>query len=464
MKQDRNFGILIAVADAEVRAALVEALGGDFHVRAVNSAAHILEILEDSRYGTAFLGWGMPGLSLPELLEILSDKRLHVKAVLVARGSDTQLRADAIDAGAEAVLGYPFDPREAVALAQKLKNATADKGFIDSFVVREKERVLGLLGIMDDMLESAVNAAMELAQDDAPVLFQGDAGTGKGLLARAMMLAGPRPLGPFVDFSARGKSAADIEAALFGTSAETGLVEKAKGGALLIHGIDEIPVRLQDRLARAIDFLWDQARFLFATRIDLHGAVLRGEFHEELWKMIEGNIIAVPSLRERCGAIESITGEIVSRYAERVGSPVKKIHPLALRLLEKYSWPGNLGELERTVTFALGRAAGSVLLPDDLPFTSHTGATESLEDLSLEESIAAKLAPLVETIDELPEGELYRLILARMERPLLQLVLDRLGGNQVKAAKALGIHRNTLRKKLRELGISPKTPVIKYKK
>jgi len=149
------------------------------------------------------------------------------------------------------------------------------------------------------------------------------------------------------------------------------------------------------------------------------------------------------------------------RYAERSGSPVKTIHPSAMRLLEKYRWPGNISELERTVTLAVSRATGTLLLPDDLPFAFPSKITGAVDEMSLEEAIAARLAPLVETIGELPEGELYRLILAKMERPLFLLVLDRLNGNQVKAAKALGIHRNTLRKKLRELGISPKSPIMK---
>jgi len=255
VKQDNDFGILIAVADSDIRAALLEALGGDFHVRSVHSAAHILEILEDGRYGAAFLGWEMPGLSLPELLEILGDKRLRVKAVLVARGSDTQLRADAIDAGAQAVLAYPFDPREAVALAQKLKLNATEEDSIKTFVDREIERIIGLLGPMDEVLKSVVDQTMALGKSDEPVLFQGEAGTGKGLLARAMTLSGLKPLGPFEVFSALGKSSAEMESVLLGTRDQPGVVEEAKGGALLIRGVDVAPVRLQNRLHRSIDFL-----------------------------------------------------------------------------------------------------------------------------------------------------------------------------------------------------------------
>lgn len=458
MKTDNDFGILIAAADPEIRAALAEALGDVFHVRSVDSAAHIIEILEDKRYGAAFLGWGMPGLSLPELLEILADKRLRVHVVLVARESEMNLRADAIDAGAEAVLVYPFDSREPVAVAQKLKQAAIEEGYIRNFVLNAINELLDLMGDMDDSLKASVDRMMALALEDDPVLFQGEPGTGKGLLARVMVFSGSRPLGPFKEFSVRNKTPAEIENGLFGSGAKHGAIEKAKGGAVVIHGIGELPMRFQDKLCRSVEFLMGQERFIFISRIDLHGAVLRGEFHEELWKLIESNIVSVPSLKERTGVIDSLAKKMALRFAQRMDSPVREIHPSALGLLRSYPWPGNLAELERVIALAVGRAGGAILLPDDLPMVVSPKAAGRADDLSMEESIAARLAPLVDTVEDLPEGELYKLMIAKLERPLIKLVLNKLGGNQVKAAKALGIHRNTLRKKLKELGISPKSP------
>ncbi len=458
MKMENDFGILVAAADPEIRATLVDALGDVFHVRVVDSAAHIIEILEDKRYGAAFLGWEMPGLSLPELLEILADKFLHVRVVLVARESDMNLRADALDAGAEAVLVYPFDPREPVALAQKLKQAAIEESYFREFVINSINELLDLMGDNDDLLKAGVDRAMALALDDEPVLFQGEAGTGKALLARAMSFAGSRPLGPFEEISFRGKSVTEMETGLFGTAGKPGAIERAKGGAVLIHGIGELPMRLQEKLYRSVEFLKGQVRFMFAARIDLHGAVLRGEFHEELWKMIEGNVVTMPALRERPTVIDNIVRKMIARFAHRMGSPVRDIHSSALGLLRSYPWPGNFSELERVIALAVGRAGGSILLPDDLPMVVSSKTAAGTDDLSIEESIAAKLAPLVDTIEDLPEGELHRLMTAKLERPLIKLVLNKLGGNQVKAAKALGLHRNTLRKKLRELGISPKSP------
>lgn len=454
-------GVLIAVADGEIRDSLVDALGGVYEVRAVNNAAHILDLLEEGAYEIAFLGWGMPGLSLPELMEILSDKRLHVKAVMVAGETERHLRADAIDAGAEAVLVSPFDPREAVAVAQKLTRRGEEMGFVRNYIEREKDRLLEFLGVIDKPVKVAVDRAMSLAGKEAPVLFKGEPGVGKGILARAMTMVGPNPLGPFEVFSARSKDEREIERALFGEGNEPGHIERAKGGAILLHGIGEAPRRLQDRIYRSMDFLWGEVRFLFATRLDLHGAVLRGEFHEELWKAMESNVVSMPPLRERPGAVEELSGRIMNRYSERMGSAVTKIHPSAMRLLVNYPWPGNLEELEKVLALAVSRATDPVLLPDDLPFVFVSRSAGELKDISLEEAVAAKLAPLVDTIDDLPEGELYRLILSKMERPLFRLVLEKLDGNQVKAAGALGIHRNTLRKKLKELGITPKSPVIK---
>ncbi len=461
MNNDSKPGILIAVADSGIRDSLVDSLGGVYDVRTVDNAAHILDLLEEGAYEIAFLGWGMPGLSLPELMEILSDKRLRVKVVMVAGEAEKHLRADAIDAGAEAVLVSPFDPREAVAVAQKLTRRGEELAFVKNYIEREKARLLEYLGVIDQPVKVAVDRAMSLVEKEAPVLFRGEPGTGKGILAKAMTMAGPNPLGPFEVFSARGKEEREIENALFGGGSDAGHIARAKGGAILLHGVGELSRRLQDRVYRSMDFLWGELRFLFATRLDLHGAVLRDEFHEELWKAVENNVVSLPPLRERPGAVEELAVRIVERYSERMGSAVTEIHPSAMRLLEDYPWPGNLEELEKVLALAVSRATDSVLLPDDLPFVSASRSAGELRDVSLEEAVAAKLAPLVDTLDDLPEGELYRLIQSKMERPLFQLVLKKLGGNQVKAAKAMGIHRNTLRKKLRELGITPKSPVLK---
>jgi DNA-binding NtrC family response regulator len=166
----------------------------------------------------------------------------------------------------------------------------------------------------------------------------------------------------------------------------------------------------------------------------------------------------MPRLRDRPEAIRKIAHRMIARYAEMMGSPVRSVHPSAMFLLKNYQWPGNFEELERTIALAVSRAAGSILLPDDLPFSTKTRSGEGIENLSLEEAISIKLSPLVDTIEDLPEGELYKLVLSKLERPLFKLVLDKLSGNKVKAANVLGLHRNTLRKKLKELGLSSKIP------
>lgn len=461
MKTDNDFGVLVAVADHDMRETLIDALGAIYKVHSVDSAAHILEILEGSGYRAVFLGSGMPGLSVSELLEILSDKQLDVGVILVADEFSKELRADAVEAGAEAVLMWPFDAREAVALIQKMEQCYEIEKRNAAFVARELDLILEYMGVADGELKKVIDRVFEKADDDSPVLIRGAKGTGKRLIAKAMTLAGPRPLGPFEVFNAKGKTDARIETVLFGAARQPGLVEKTRGGTLVIRGIGDVPIRLQDRLHRAMDFTRGEELFIFTSNIDLHGAVLRGEFHEGLWKTIENNIVNVPGLAGRPASIEKIALRVIEYYSELMGSQIKEIHPSALNLLKNYAWPGNIRELERTIALAVGRSSGPVLLPDDLSFIASKASDGEINDLSLEEVVAVKLNPLVDTIEDLPEGELYRLVMSKIERPLLKLVLDKLRGNQVKASAVLGLHRNTLRKKIRDLGIAPKSPYLK---
>lgn len=455
MKPDSDGnGVLIAAADAEIRAALLDALGGAFRVRSVDNAAHILEILDNGEYGTVFFTSGMPGLSPSELLEIIADKNLKVKAVIAAKADEQHTRADAFEAGAQAVLVHPFDHREAVWIALNLQQRSMHEENVARYVKGQIGDLIELFGEEDAALRKTLNRVIELSKLDKPALFQGEPGTGKGLLARIMALSGYSPLGVFKSFSARGKTPSEIEEALFGNKEKKGIIEQAAGGSLMIHGVSHVPIRLQDRICRSINFHLGQIRFMFSDRSDIHGALLRSEFHEDLWKILENNIVTVPRLRDRPDSIGHIAQRTLERYAEMMGSPVRSIHSSALLLLKNYLWPGNLEELERVLALAVGRATGSILLPDDLPFAAKPRFGEGIENLSIEEAVSIKLYPLVDTIEDLPEGELYKLVLSKMERPLFKLVLDKLGGNKVRAAKALGLHRNTLRKKLKELGLS----------
>ena len=197
-------------------------------------------------------------------------------------------------------------------------------------------------------------------------------------------------------------------------------------------------------------------RVIAATNQDLETAVTQKGFREDLYYRLNVVAITLPPLRERAEDIPLLVDHFLRMFAQEQGEEPKTVSPEALELMIAYSWPGNVRELENAVKRACVLAATSLILPEHLPAAfaqaKETGAAGgSSLDRTLYQGIAAELQRLKQERD----GQIYPHFLAALERPLLLQVLERTGGNQLRAAELLGINRNTLRKKLRELGIKP---------
>jgi two-component system nitrogen regulation response regulator GlnG len=309
-----------------------------------------------------------------------------------------------------------------------------------------------------------------VARSDVAVLITGESGTGKELIANAIHNASARAEHPMVAVNAAAIPRELLESELFGheRGAFTGAVEaragrfrEAHGGTIFLDEIGDMPLELQAKLLRVLQSgevtsvggrrpERVDVRILAATHRNLEEAVATGKFREDLLYRLRVVPIHVPPLRERREDIGVLAEHFVQRYAEELVGEPRFLSEQALERLHSHEWPGNVRELENAIKRALVLADGEVLSPEDFAFLEGgqpaSGGVANLEKLLTAEIRAALVDP--------EPNELYRRVLARVERPLLEAVLAHTHGNQIKAAALLGINRNTLRKKITDLGIS----------
>ena len=261
-----------------------------------------------------------------------------------------------------------------------------------------------------------------------------------------------------------------LESELFGheRGAFTGAVEtrvgrfrEAAGGTLLLDEIGDMPIDLQAKLLRVLQGgevtsvggrrpERVDVRILAATHRDLVAAAADGSFREDLLYRLRVVPIEVPPLRERPEDIAALVDHFLQRYDVELTGARHDVSSTAVERLAEHDWPGNVRELENAMKRALVLAPGDILTPDDFGFLAAAKDTAEEAAPALEAVVTAEAEAALEVGEP---AELHRELLARVERPLIEAVLRRTGGNQIKAAALLGINRNTLRKKLTDLGI-----------
>jgi two-component system nitrogen regulation response regulator GlnG len=305
---------------------------------------------------------------------------------------------------------------------------------------------------------------------DLPVLICGEHGTGRELIARVLHQAGPRRHARFVAVRPTFEGA-DVPAPADGASDEADertrrALRAAAGGTLLVKDVCDVPAPAQRTLRRAIKRAApDSANEIYDVRVvgtadlDLERAVDAKILSRELYEQLAAHRIDVPPLRERVEDIPTLADRWVGHYANEVGRTRVTVSTRATARLQRYPWPGNVGELKSICRRLVVQVERSRIEAGDVDEVLPVVAERvPLEDMAFEDMVKSKLAGLLARMDGYPVHDLYEKVLARVERPLFDLVLERTGGNQVKAAELLGLNRNTLRKKLDSLGMARKRP------
>ncbi|NVB80202.1 MAG: sigma-54-dependent Fis family transcriptional regulator [Kofleriaceae bacterium] len=331
-------------------------------------------------------------------------------------------------------------------------------------MLRSEVRADDFLVAQSKSMKAVAAQVAEYADGDAPVLITGEHGTGRELVARVLHQKGPRKGSRFVAVRPTFEGA-DIPHAAGDDACERAhrALRAASGGTLLVKDVSDLSGASQKTLKRAIRDRRSatpdahDVHVVATADIDVDRAVEAKIVSKDLYDLFAARRIEVPPLRDRVEDLPPLFERWIKHYSAEVDRTKPTVSSRAHERLAAYPWPGNVAELKSFARRLLVRVSRSRIEAGDVDeILPKVAARVPLEDLAFEEMVKSKLAGLLARIDGYPVHDLYEKVLARVERPLFDLVLAHTGGNQLKAAEILGLNRNTLRKKLAELGMKQK--------
>jgi DNA-binding NtrC family response regulator len=441
-------------------------------VLTAETAAQGLEIARLQHPDVIVLDMHLSDMLGLDMLRRLRELDARSPVVFITGRSTTDTAIEAMKLGA---YEYLLKPLELSVLRQVVERALDISRLMHVPAVLASgddvdDRADAIVGVCPPM-QAVYKAIGRVAAQDVTVLIGGESGTGKELVARALYQHSRRAKGPFLPINCAAIPEQLLESELFGhekgafTGADRrriGKFEQCSGGTLFLDEVGTMSPMTQSKLLRVLqeqtferlggnETIRTDVRVLAATNTDLQAAVAAGRFRLDLFFRLSVFTIHLPPLRERGDDLKLLIDHYLRRFNRELGKEVQSVAPEVLELLRRYSWPGNVRELQSVLKQALLQTTGPVLSVEFLP-ASVTGASlhgrdegESPREVGLEQFI----------VDRLQAGsqELYAEALERLERMLVTRVLRHTNGNQLQAAKILGITRGSLRTKIRDLGI-----------
>jgi two-component system nitrogen regulation response regulator GlnG len=472
--------VLIADDDHAIRVVLRHRLEAEgCTVEEASDSASALELLRTGRFDVALLDIIMPGSGGLEVLSAAKAEGVRTLIVVVTAASTMSNAVEAMKRGAHDYLTKPFANLDLVAAAVK-RAVEIGRQAADLDRIREEvspKLVGGEVIGRSPAMQEVYKLIGRVVTNDATVLISGESGTGKELIARAIHFKSARWRAPFVAVNCSAIPHGLLESELFGhergaftgaSERRAGKFELADSGTLFLDEIGDLPLELQPKLLRALqerefsrvggtEVLRLEARVIAATNRDLEEAVRERKFREDLYFRLRVIPIRVPPLRERREDIPELAEYFVARAAREMGARATALSPRATAALKAYDWPGNVRELENTVMRAALLAPGTTIQADDIELhraaPPGAGRAAGRDGAELKDLIAERIAAWLDNPGGEEPRDLYERMVAELERPLIELALKRAGGNQVKAARMLGLNRNTLRKKITDHGI-----------
>jgi two-component system nitrogen regulation response regulator GlnG len=473
--------ILVADDEESMRWVLSKALKRKgFSVDLAIDGRQALSMIQDGSYDLAILDIKMPGINGLDLLDKIREQKKDLLVVIMTAEASMKNAVEAMKRGAYDYITKPFDLDVIDAIIEKVGRAREVAGQVSMLKQELKERyqveknIIGNSAVMREVYKTIG----KVAGSDVTVLVQGESGTGKELVARAVHFNSGRLGKPFVAINCAAIPKELLESELFGSEkgAYTGSVERKLGkfeqanqGTLFLDEIGDMPLDLQAKILRVLQerevtrtggnqSIPVDVRIVAATNQALVEKVRLKEFREDLFYRLNVVPINLVPLRERREDITLLVQYFLNRVCAEMDVPLKQCTDESLALLSGYSWPGNVRELENAIKRAVILSSDPLLTTADFSgLESAPGMEKSgSQDASLEELVDIKLRSCLNGIEQLENGEIHSMVLEQVERPLIRIILEKTRWNQVKAADILGINRNTLRKKISELGIELK--------
>jgi two-component system nitrogen regulation response regulator GlnG len=473
--------ILVADDEESMRWVLSKALKRKgFSVDLAIDGRQALSMIQESSYDLAILDIKMPGINGLDLLDKVREQRKELLVVIMTAEASMKNAVEAMKRGAYDYITKPFDLDVIDAIIEKVSRAREVAGQVTMLKQELKERYQVEKNIIGNspVMREVYKTIGKVAGSDVTVLVQGESGTGKELVARAVHFNSGRLGKPFVAINCAAIPRELLESELFGSEkgAFTGAVERKLGkfeqanhGTLFLDEIGDMPLDLQAKILRVLQerevtrtggnqSIPVDVRIVAATNQELIEKVRQKEFREDLYYRLNVVPINLVPLRERREDIPQLVQYFLSRVCAEMDVPPKQCSDEAMAVLSGYSWPGNVRELENSIKRAVILSNDPLLAAADFAGLETTPGiqTSGNQDASLEALVDAKLRSCLNGVEQLDNGEIYTMVLEQVERPLIRFILEKTRWNQVKAADILGINRNTLRKKINELGIELK--------
>ena len=455
--------VWVADDDSAIRVVLEESLSSSgFDVKTFSSGDAVVNELTNDSPDLLLTDVQMPGMLGYDLLKHINDNHENIPVIIMTAFTDMQAAVDSYGGGAFEYIPKPFDLDEAV---QIINRALEDKPKTKGLKTKAKTDIIG----ESPSMQTVFRAIGKLSTTTATVLVQGESGTGKELIAKSLHKNSPRYDMPFIALNMADIPKELVESELFGheKGAFTGAVDKrigrfeqANGGTLFLDEIGDMPLDSQTRLLRVLsnkEFyrvggdkpIKVDVRIIAATHQNLNNLVSQKSFREDLFYRLNVIKINVPSLRERKEDIDVLTKYFLKNHSDSLGEELRVLSKEVMEVISRYDWPGNVRQLENICYWLALMTPTQNVKVEDLP--------EEIKDNQMIEAPSSSwedgFNSWVKNVAMSVEKDLLDIVNPKIEKIIIKAALEKANGKKNEASILLGLGRNTLAKKIKELGI-----------